>query len=189
MDEAKAKHYEVVDLDGDKANRERFMGTLEKTSPRFVFLNGHGNEKVVAGQNNEVLLKESDTAIKDKIIYARACKSAQTLGPQTIENGATAYIGYVEDFIFVSEESKEARPTEDKVAALFLEPSNQVALSLLKGHSAEEADRRAKEKFRENIEAVMLKGPRGLPGYYAILFNLAWDLRNQVCLGDKNATL
>jgi hypothetical protein len=187
VDEAKAKHNDVVDLEGDKVTRERFIGTLEKRSPRFVFINGHGNQNVVCGHNDEVLLKGSDTAVKGKIIYARACKSAQVLGPQTIKNGAAAYIGYDEDFIFVVNEEKSSRPTSDDVAELFLEPSNQTALSILKGHTVEEANRRSKEKFAANIQSLLLRGPSD-EDYYAIR-QLLWDLRHQVCLGDTSASL
>jgi hypothetical protein len=184
-DEAKAKHTDIVDLEAEKATRERFIGTLEKKSPRFVFINGHGNEKVVGGHNDEVILQGSDKAVRDKIIYARSCKSAKELGPQTIQNGATAFIGYDEDFIFMIDESKSFRPLQDETAALFLEPSNQTAMSILKGHSVKEADRRSKEKFTRNIQELILKGPSE-DDYYAIR-HLLWDMRHQVCLGDKEA--
>lgn len=185
-DEAKAKHTDVVDLEGKKATRERFIGTLKKKSPRFIFMNGHGNEKVIGGHNNEIILQGSDKAVKDKIIYARACKSAKELGPQTIQNGATAFLGYDEDFVFMIDESKSSRPLQDGTAALFLEPSNYTALSIFKGHPVEEADRRSKEKFARNIQALILKGPSE-DDYYAIR-HLLWDMRHQVCLGDKKAT-
>ncbi|MBI2604008.1 MAG: hypothetical protein HYW56_00515 [Candidatus Harrisonbacteria bacterium] len=180
-----AKHATVVDLEGEKATRERFIGTLEKKSPRFVFLNGHGNENVVCGHDDEILLKESDVAVKDKILYARACKSAKQLGQKAIENGASAYIGYDEDFIFTTDETKSSRPVQDETAALFLEPSNQTAISILKGHTAEEANRRSKEKFAKNIRTLLLLGPSE-DDYYAIRY-LLWDMRHQVCLGDGSS--
>lgn len=132
-------------------------------------------------------MRGSDAAVKDKIVYARACKSAKRLGPETIKNGASAYIGYDEDFVFVIDEAKVSRPTEDDVAALFLEPSNQTALSILKGHSVEEANRRSKAKFAKNIQHLLLRGPSD-NDYYAIR-HLFWDMQHQVCLGDASAVL
>jgi hypothetical protein len=187
VSEAEAKHFEVIDLKGEKANRERFIGTLEKKSSDFVFMNGHGNADIVGGHENAPLLEASDTGVKDKIVYARACKSAKRLGPQAVENGATAYVGYDEDFIFMYETAEIGRPLQDKTAALFLEPSNQLALSILKGHSIEEADKRSKEKYIKNIRALFFQ--KLTDDDQQVIRLLAWDMQHQVCLGDKNATL
>lgn len=99
--EAKDKGYSVVDLKGDKATRNRFIGTLEKTSPKLVVLNGHGNDNLVSGHDNEPILNDSDKAIAGKILYTRACRSARKLGKNSISSGASAYLGYEEDFIFL----------------------------------------------------------------------------------------
>jgi hypothetical protein len=187
ISEAEKKHIEVVDLDGEKAERTRFIGTLEKKSPDFVFLNGHGSAEIVGGHDNAPLLVGSDKEVTDKIVYARACKSAKRLGPQAVENGAKSYIGYEEDFIFMYESAHVNRPLNDETAKLFLEPSNQIPLSILKGHSVEEAQERSRAKYQENIENLFSR--KLTDEEQQILFYLAWDLRYQVCLGDKNATL
>lgn len=187
MDEARAKHNDVVDLEGRKATRMRFLGILRKRSPKFVFLNGHGNERVVGGHDDEVLLDMDERAVAGKVVYARACRSAKELGPQAVNHGAAAFIGYDEDFIFVVNEAVSTRPTADDVAGMFLEPSNQTALSLLRGNTAMEANMRSKERFAANIQKLLLRGPSE-DDYYAIR-HLLWDLRHQVCLGDADARL
>ena len=187
VDEAKAKHNDVVDLQGDKATRVRFISTLEKRNPRFVFLNGHGDEHTVCGHDDDILLNEEDVAVQGKIVYARACKSAKELGPKVIANGADAFVGYDEDFVFVRDPERESRPTTDSVAEMFLEPSNHTALSILRGNSVEEADRRSKQKFAMNIQKLLLRGPHD-DDYYAIR-HLLWDMRHQVCLGNKKASI
>jgi hypothetical protein len=53
----------------------------------------------------------------------------------------------VPDFIFCHDLDKISRPLEDKTAKLFLEPSNQVAISLLKGNTSGRSSERSKIFF------------------------------------------
>jgi hypothetical protein len=187
IDEARSKGHDVVDLDGAKATRERFIGTLKKKSPKLLILNGHGNQNWVSGYNDEPILLDSDDAVEGKIIYARSCQSAKKLGKASVSFGAAAFLGYDEDFVFLIDETKTARPLEDKTAELFLEPSNYLPISILKGHSAEIANKRSKNLFSKNIEKLLITGPSN-EDYYAIRY-LLWDMRHQVRLGDSNAVL
>jgi len=188
IQKGKKKGICVIDLYRDKANRARVVGTLEKTNPKLVVLNGHGSENSVKGHNGEVILKADDKkAVKDKIIYARSCKSAKKLGQKTIADGAKTYLGYEKDFIFTYNTNKISKPLEDKEAALFLEPSNRIPLSLLKNHTAGEANEQSKVLFRKNIEKLLVEGSSS--EHYSAITYLYWDMINQVCLGDKEAVL
>jgi len=185
IDKAKNKNVKVIDLHRDKANRGRVIGILEKRKPKLVVLNGHGSDISVYGHDDEIILKENDSeAMKGKIIYARCCKSAKSLGQNSIKQGALAYLGYKEDFIMFSESTK--KPLEDKTAELFLEPSNYIPVSLLKGYTAGDANNRSKGLFRKNIRRLLIEGSSS-DDYYAIRY-LLWDMSHQVCLGDENAT-
>lgn len=182
----KDKGIHIIDLWRDKANRKRVIGILEKRNPELVFLNGHGGEDFVAGHDNEIILKDSDEkAFHSKIIYARACKSAKVLGKKSISYGAVSYLGYKEDFVFWRDPASIFNPLKDKTAELFLEPSNHLVLSLLKGHSTGDADKKTKNLFRKNIRELLIKGP-SVEEYYFIR-SLYWDMIHQVCLGDENA--
>jgi hypothetical protein len=127
---------------------------LAKQTPDVVFLNGHGSEEAVTGHNGEVILRagENEYRLSEKIVYALSCRSASVLGVWSVEKGTRAYIGYTEDFIFMYTSEKRTRPEEDKTAALFLEPSNQVPLTLIKGNSASSAHQSAKKAFARNIQ-------------------------------------
>ncbi|KKT36670.1 MAG: hypothetical protein UW22_C0034G0013 [Candidatus Gottesmanbacteria bacterium GW2011_GWB1_44_11c] len=109
------------------------------------------------------------------------------LGPSCVKKGTTAYVGYTDDFIFLTEEAKESRPLTDKVAKLFLEPSNDVAISFIKGHSAGQANQRSKDYFKKNIKKLMTsdtpKEDRELIPY------LLWDMDHQVCIGNEKAVI
>ena len=188
--EASEKHVDVIDLHKDKANKDRVLGTLKKKSSlrMLVVLNGHGNSTTVAGHNNEPLITKDDAEVlAGKLVYARSCQSAKVLGKTAIAKGTIAYVGYQEDFIFLIDEDKIMKPLEDAKAALFLEPSNYVISSLLKGHSAADAHHRSKNLFRKNLEKV-LTGKTSSEDRCAARF-LYWDMTNQVCLGDGTAVL
>lgn len=187
IDEAKNKHVKAIDLDRKKASRKRVIGILEKEMTALVVLNGHGDDERITGHNNEVILEGTDNkAFRSKIIFARACRSAKTLGGLAVKGGALAYLGYKEDFWLMYNEFSVFRPLQDRTAALFLEPSNHVAISILKGHSVEEANSRSKNLFRRNIENLLLQGPSA-DDYGAIKY-LYWDMVNQVCLGNTKET-
>lgn len=188
IEEARRKGINIIDLWRGKANRKRVIGILEKRNPNGAFLNGHGGDTFVAGHDNEIILKDSDKkAVNSKIIIARSCKSANGLGRKAITLGATAYLGYKEDFWFSYNIMKISRPLEDRTVALFLEPSNHIVISLLKGHSTGYANNKSKALFRRNIEKLLIDGP--VAEDYNAIRHLYWDMTHQVCLGSQDATL
>ena len=184
-----AKNIDITDLHRKKANRERVTGILKKKTDvkMLIVFNGHGNDVAVAGHDDEVLItKDSADLLANKIVYARSCRSAKVLGRLAIANGGLAYLGYEEDFIFLIDEDKVTKPLEDTKAALFMEPSNYVITSLLKGHSASDANERSKGQFRKNLEKALTG--KTTEDSYAARF-LFWNMTNQVCLGDGLASI
>ncbi|OGY25468.1 MAG: hypothetical protein A2Z11_03500 [Candidatus Woykebacteria bacterium RBG_16_43_9] len=76
---------------------------------------------------------------------------------------------------------------EDKTVQLFLDPSNQVVLSLLKGNNAEQSYERSREALKRNIRKLLTsESPQA--DKEAVPY-LIWNLRHQVCLGDRGAAL
>lgn len=72
---------------------------------------------------------------------------------------ARAFIGYIWDFWFFYEGGNISHPTKDKLAKRFLEPSNLVGTTLLKGKTAGEANNRSKSLMLKNyFEMVSSKG-------------------------------
>lgn len=186
---AKVKSIEVVDLIKDKAKRKEFEGRIKKLIPRLIFLNGHGNHDSIAGQDNDVLIKvgENDDLLAGKITYALSCNSGQTLGPKVVESKNTSYIGYRDDFIFIADGRYTTRPLDDPRAKPFMESSNQVMMSILKGHSTEEAASRSKSLFREHY-IKLSSSTTDVDSLQAAQF-LWWNMRNQVCLGDTDSKI
>lgn len=185
--EAKQRGVAVTDLVGKRTTRREFSSVVTKTHPSFVMLNGHGDERTVTGYDNEPLVVEgeNDILLRGAIIYARSCRSAVHLGPACVRNGTDAYIGYTDDFVFFIDEVNIARPGEDRTAKRFLEPSNHVAITLLKGHTTAEAHAKSRAMVLRTIQTLMTsetpKEEKELIPY------LRWNLIHQVCLGDQDA--
>ena len=183
---AEKKGIQVLDLQKKRANKKDLASIIKKKRPLLCFLNGHGGPDFITGHLNEVLIKlgENEKVLESKIVYALSCQSAKKLGAGSVKKGAIAYIGYNEDFVFAFEQGKLARPTEDKTAGLFLKPSNQLIISLLKGHTVESAYKKSQELFMKNIRKLLTSESLDSSD----VKYLWWDMRHQVCLGDKRGT-
>lgn len=181
------KNIQVINLKRKKANIKELKSRLLKMKPLFIFFNGHGNNNHITGYENEILIQagNNEDLLKHKIIYAVSCRSAVKLGLKSIKAGALTYIGYTGDFIFCNDDHKISRPLNDKIAKLFLEPSNQVAVSLIKGNKSEEASKRSKKFFIRNIQKMLSSEASSESNQYAKF--LWWNMKHQVCLGDGSS--
>lgn len=186
---AAQKGYIVIDLKRKRANRKEFESVIKKTKPAFVVLNGHGNSDEVVGDENETLVETNTNTemLADKITYALSCQSAKNLGTKVGSYLNTTYIGYKEDFAFLRLEKYGRKPVEDTLARFFLEPSNTIVTSLLKGHSAGDSFSRGQYEFTKNIQMLLTSKVKS-DDYSALRF-LVWDLKNLTLCGDKNKAL
>lgn len=186
VDLAKKKGIDVLDLREKRASRKEFESVAVKQRPIFVFINGHGSDEHILGQDNQIMLQagKNEEVLESKIVYALSCKAARVLGPTSITAKAHVFIGYREDFIFWHDATKLHQPLEDRLAGLFLSPSNYLAESILKGHTAGESCRRSRNMFRRNIQKALCDGAYAYTAPY-----LLWDMQNQVCLGRYQATI
>lgn len=178
-----------VDLLKKRANFKEFNSIVKKVNPKLIVFNGHGSQSVVTGYDNEPLVecgKNSDI-LKDSIVYARSCSSAKKLGVESISKGCRAYIGYDEDFVFMVENDRISKPLQDKTAEIFLKPSNQVAISLLKGNTTGESNKRSKELYRKQILQYMTSDATA--AQKELIPPLFWNYNHQVCLGDQFARI
>ncbi len=185
---AKKKDLKIFDLHRERANKMEVEGILEKQKPDLVILNGHGNENTVTGHKNEPLIASgnNENLLKNKITYAISCRSAKKLGRKVVEEGNSTYIGYDDDFIFFYEPNMISRPVLDETAKLFLDPATKIVTFLAKGTKAKECSNKAKEAFKRNMTKLLSseasKEDASMARY------LWWNMKNQVCLGDKEAS-
>lgn len=186
---AKDKGFKVLDCDRKKANRKTVQQMIQEQKPELIMFNGHGNPPTICGHKNEALIKqgENEEILEEKIVYARSCSTASSLGPSAVKKGAKTFIGYTEDFVFLIDNSRTANPLKDEFAKPFLTASNQIIKSLLNGRTALEAHQRSQKVFDEQIES--LQKSDAPPEAQHLLPWLFWDKTIQTILGEKNAQI
>ncbi len=187
IDYAERIKINIIDLSKKRANFKEFNSVIKKRDPSFLVLNGHGSESTVSGYNNEPLIEsgKNTSILNGKIVYARSCSSAKKLGKDAVKDGCKVYIGYDDEFVFMIEDDKIFRPREDQTASIFLMPANQVAISLLKGHTSSESNEKSKELHKKQILKFMTSEATSEEREFIPL--LIWNYQHQVCLGDQNA--
>lgn len=186
---ATEKNFTVYDLKGKKATQKNFESYNNIKKPRLFFLNGHGNADTITVYDNEPIVtnKIDGNSVKNRIIYARSCDAGQSLGKDLVKIGASAFIGYKRKYIFGYTPSKLTRPLEDQLARLFLEPTNLVVTTLLKGHSVEEAQNRSKTAMNKNFRRMISSVASDEEKYAA---RWLWsNINSQVMFGDEKAAL
>lgn len=183
IDEANRRKVGVLDLSGKKANRKDFLSYVKKHNPRIFFFNGHGSETAICGYNNEVLIDTESNYINlgNSIVFSRSCKSASILGNFMVKNGLSVFLGYVNNFAVKISGRLITNPLKDKIASLYLEPSNLVVKVLLKGGTAEEANNRSKKMFLANLKNILASNSNDKEDIAHWLYH---DYCSQVVIGD-----
>lgn len=166
----------LTELEGIKANRKMVETSLSTFDPTLAFFNGHGDHQTVLGHNNLPVLDGNNIKLaKEKIVYALACDSLTTLGVLAIKEGAKAYIGYKDEFMWLGDPSKSATPDKDKNSAPFRRVCHFLINSLVKGIPVGTAVEKTKIEYEKLIETY-----GGSEDYFgdapAIRFALTWDL-------------
>lgn len=183
------KKFVILDLHGVKATRAAFLSYVQSKKPTLVILNGHGSSEIVAGYNNEPLLSTDDSCgnLVGKIIYIRSCNCGNELGNYLIHNDVKVFIGYKRKFMFFRDTTFTTRPLSDPVAKLFLEPSNLVATTLIKGHTAVEAHNRSRRIMSKTVRKLVSSEATTEERLFA---SMLWsNMQGQVLLGNPETTI
>ena len=137
------------------------------------------------GQKNEELVKygKNGHLLRSKIVYARSCNSARTLGKKC---DARAFIGFENAFIFVYNTNKMTTPLRDEFAKPFFESSNAVPISIIDGKPVGVAYEISQKKFDKNI--TYFETHKSIESPHIITF-FKWDQLSQRVIGDLKAVL
>lgn len=179
----------VLDLSKNKAIRKNLESYLKKNKPKLIFLNGHGNKDSIMGFNNEPLITKdvNDQLLTGCIVYARSCDVAKGLGRSIIKKGTLAFIGYMKSYILGHSPESITSPLNDRIASLFLTPSNLIPISILKGNSAEHAHNNSLKAMRKNMRFMLSSDATSAQRDAA---RYMWhNIQNQVQLGNPSASL
>jgi len=163
---------------------------IKKKDPKLIFVNGHGDADSLEGDEGEVIfsIEKNINLLRDRIVYARACHAGISFGKKMVEENNGCFIGYKTPFSFWMDERNSAVPAKDKTAKLFLEPSNEVVISLIKGNTAKEADKKSKKMMVDNMSKILKmqeKDEPGAIGWLEILWN---NFEGQILYGNEEAT-
>ena len=187
LKEAELKGFKVLNKEKEKANFKVITEIIETINPRFIMFNGHGNSRTICGHKDEALivLDKNHRLLEKKMIYSLSCSSAAELG-KGVANEETTFIGYVDEFALGMDGQSQTTIQRDERAKLFLEPSNSLVQSLLKGNSAHEAVKKAKELMKQNISKLRTDPFPDAKDYLPYLFNNYAVLE---VLGNKEAKI
>lgn len=188
IQEARKKGIRILDLSKRKANQKNFVSYIKEHQPILVVFNGHGNKYSITGYNNEVIVDtHTSQLLKNKIIYARSCDAANDLGKICIENGTLSFIGYKRKYVLIYTLNKFAHPLLDNVGRLFIEPSNLLPISLLKGNMVIESYKKSQNAMARNIRFMLSTKADQLQKDAAPFL---WsNKQNQIVLGNHNAKI
>ena len=186
ISKAKEKGLNVFDLKGSSINMETFNDILKKLDYNFIVFNCHGNPETIFGHKNSTLIKlgQNNNTLFGRIIYARSCDVGQKLGKSMKEDKKGCFIGYKFKFKFCIDETRISSPQSDNTAKIFLNPSNMIPKSLIKGNSAIEAQDKSKKQIAKNMKKIIQKG--GPRSYLEVLWN---NLSGMVLYGNENAKI
>lgn len=116
---------------------------------------GHGDETSFSGQNEAEILevgRYDPREVAGKVIKLLSCQTGLLLGPDLVKNGAEAFLGYVDDYIWVMDADLAARPWADAMAAPVLMPVVDGLNALLDGKTTREALDIELEGYTRNAE-------------------------------------
>ena len=145
--------HKTINKEKKEANKGIIISLIKKQTPNLIMFNGYGSPEEICGHKREVIIsaQENPEILKNTITYSLSCSSAAVLGPIAVKNGTISFIGYEFDFAIGKDPDSEASPRYDKIAKLFLEPSNILFSSLINGKNVKISLEKAKKKMRDNI--------------------------------------
>lgn len=120
----------------------KFPFNLAAPQSDIIIAMGHGDEDTLTGQNETVILdagKYDAKLVNGKVVRLLTCQTANKLGPDIIANGASAFIGYKDDYVWVVDADLSSTPWSDKLAAEALMPVIDSLNALLDGKTCGEA--------------------------------------------------
>lgn len=184
---AEEENVSISQLKRPRLRRNVLQERIAKQNPQLLLFNAHGDETTIYGDRvggeTEYLVREGENhhLLQGRLTYARACSAAASLGRACAERSG-CFIGYNQPFSFWADTSRTTTPLKDHVAQLFLEPSNALAMGLLRGKSARQAADTFLGLSKKNI--LHLLGKPDEPGAMASAMLLWNNMMAQEVLGN-----
>ena len=181
-------NHDSIDKQRKNASKKIILSVIEKKKPSLIIFNGHGSPSSICGHRNEEIIsvEENPEDLKGSIVYSLSCSSALLLGPIAVDEGALSFIGYRFDFALGKDPNSEAAPRKDKIAKLFLEPSNILVKFLLNGNTVYKSVETARKKMKENVDYLSVTNDFPEASHYAPF--LYGNYLGLIAHGDKETS-
>ncbi len=186
--EANEKGVELKSLKDKEVTQKEFEKIIKKLDYKMIVFNGHGSKDSIEGYKEEIVkVGKNDNLLKERIIYTKSCHAAVVLGKRCIEDAKDGcFIGYDRPFQFYVDLKWTANPLKDNIAKLFLEPSNLVPISIIKGNSTSNSNENSKRQMLKNIKQILKNSDAESFKIAEALWN---NYEGQVLLGYPGAIL
>lgn len=157
LDAAAAEGWDAHKAEDENATHAHVASRLSRNCYNLLVLNGHGEENLIMGYNDEVMLNEEDAALfKGTIAFFRSCDTLSGLGRAAVDNGgARATVGYAGAFGFYGMNGYASRPMQDRLANPVLAVSNIVATKLVEGSTVQDAIRASRREAKDRVRKLL----------------------------------
>ena len=148
-----ARGFNVLAITGTNDTRTNFLTHAKKSLTVYISGIGHGNYDVYTGHAGNHILKVGAydaSEVNNKAIHFLSCRTAATLGPDTITKGAHCYVGYDENFTFVWDDPS----TPINEADLFKKCDSTFDIWMAYGYTAQQAYNASIATFNASIALV-----------------------------------
>jgi hypothetical protein len=182
--ELKKRGVETVLLWGSDATRQKLFNAVKDKDVKGTLGVGHGNDEVIVGQNNEILLRVGDTLgpeWRKDCVGPVSCLVGRKLMPYLIQQGVPCGIGEVTEYWFTAEKEQHQGndPNEDALMKYYLLAEYTFWYRLAEGFTAGEAYKMMiKEYYKQSALAKQVDEETA---YY-----VAYDAQNRKFFGDEN---
>ncbi|MBI4918574.1 hypothetical protein HY837_01480 [archaeon] len=185
---AEKKGIKVDFVDGKEVVKSEIISRIEKLDPKFIFLNGHGDDATFYGHENKIAIEISDVGLFDnKVVFTRACNCAKKLGKEAADNhNCKSFIGYENEFVNVRQTNTEILPLRDEVSRPIWEASNVVPEKIIEGSTVAEAIEMSHKKTTREIMRLIFSVELG---HIDVLKALIINDDGLIYHGDGAATL
>jgi hypothetical protein len=144
---------------------------------------GHGDPDTFTGQNESPILDVGNynpREVKGKVVKLLSCQAGKILGPDLVQNGALAFMGYKDDYAWVADADLSATPWSDPLAAPCLMSVVASLNVLLDGKTVEEAFQTELDQYSAYAE---------VEDDELVKSCIEFNMENAVLLGNKDAKI
>ena len=147
----------IVELNDGDAVPDKIDQALQREDPIFFFGVGHGNVNIYTVECTLPYMRVCDSrtaAMSGRVVHLNSCLTAQQLGPDLVNKGATAYYGNYEEFYLLVGEP----PCSSKCMTTVFDAEYAVERSLFSGRTTGQAQQDRLRAYDDEI-AYWTTGP------------------------------